>query len=261
MVFFLSVKMYILVFVILEKEQKKTVKSEFFTGMRDTFPLLIGALPFGLIYGALAVSVGLSAKAAIAMSVFVFAGSAQFIAVGLVAAGTPISIIIITTFMVNLRHLLYSATLLPELKGLSHTWRFFLAFFLTDETFAVSAGRYRMGDDSNYKHWYQFGSSIIMYLNWQLWCGAGIILGSKIPNVKVWGLDIAMIVAFIGMTIPYIRNIPMAATVITAGIISLLTWQMPYKLGLIVAAVSGILAGITTEKTISLKKTADERKL
>ena len=238
-----------------------TVKNEFFAGMRDTFPLLIGALPFGLIYGALAVSAGLSVQGALAMSAFVFAGSAQFIAVGLVASGTPVSIIILTTFMVNLRHLLYSATLLPELKRLSHAWRFFLAFFLTDETFAVSARRYRMDDDSNYKHWYQLGSSIIMYLNWQFWCAAGIVLGSRIPDAKAWGLDIAMIVTFIGMTIPYVRNIPMVATVLTAGIISILTWQLPYKLGLIAAAVAGIFAGMTAEKVISLKKSVNEGEL
>jgi len=249
--------MYILVSMILEKGKR----GEFFAGARDTFPLLIGALPFGLIYGALAVSSGLSVQGALAMSAIVFAGSAQFIAVGLIASGAPVSIIIITTFMVNLRHLLYSATLLPELKRLSHAWRFFLAFFLTDETFAVSARRYRMEDNSNYKHWYQLGSSIIMYLNWQFWCAAGIVLGSKIPDVKAWGLDVAMIVAFIGMTIPYIRNMPMIATVFTAGIVSLLTWQFPYKLGLIAAAVAGILAGMTAERVISLKKNVNKEEL
>ena len=229
-------------------------KNEFLNGMRATIPLLLGAFPFGLIYGALAVSSGLSAKAALAMSAFVFAGSAQFIAVGLIAAGAPILIIIVTTFVVNLRHLLYSAALLPELKKLSQGWRIVLAFFLTDETFAVSAGRYRLEDNSPYKHWYQLGSSIIMYLNWQFWCAAGLALGTQIPNAQAWGMDVAMIVTFIGMTIPYIRIKPMVVTVLVAGTVSVLTWQMPYKLGLIIAAILGVLAGISTEKIISIKK-------
>ncbi|MDA3808898.1 MAG: AzlC family ABC transporter permease [Spirochaetaceae bacterium] len=229
-------------------EHKLLRKKEFLKGARDTFPLLLGAFPFGLIYGTLAVSSGLSSKAALAMSAFVFAGSSQFIAVGLVAAGAPVSIIILTTFVVNLRHMLYSAALLPELKHFRQLWKIVLAFFLTDETFAVAAGRYRKDDDSPYKHFYQLGSSIIMYLNWQFWCAAGLLLGTRIPDAKAWGLDVAMIVTFIGMTIPYIKNKPMVMAVLTSAAVSLITWQMPYKLGLIVAAASGIVAGISLEK-------------
>ena len=91
-------------------------RKEFISGVRDTFPLMLGAFPFGMIYGTLAVTAGLSKGATMAMSAFVFAGSAQFIAVGLVAAHAPVAIIILTTFIVNLRHMLYSATLLPYLK-------------------------------------------------------------------------------------------------------------------------------------------------
>lgn len=229
------------------------IRNEFINGVRDTFPLLLGAFPFGLIYGTLAVSSGLSVQAALAMSALVFAGSSQFIAVGLVAAGAPVSIIILTTFVVNLRHMLYSAALLPELKKLSQIWRIVLAFFLTDETFAVSAGRYRKSDDSSHKHIYQLGSSIIMYLNWQLWCAAGLVLGSRIPDAGAWGLDVAMIVTFIGMTIPYIKNKPMVISVLTSAVVSLLTWQFPYKLGLIAAAVAGITAGVSVEKIQSIK--------
>ena len=235
------------------------VRNEFFRGVRDTFPLLLGAFPFGLIYGTLAVSSGLSIKAALAMSAFVFAGSSQFIAVGLVAAGAPVSIIILTTFVVNLRHMLYSASLLPDLKKLNQRWRFILAFFLTDETFAVSALRYRNNDSSPYKHFYQLGSSLAMYFNWQFWCAAGLVVGSRIPDAQAWGLDVAMIVTFIGMTIPYIKNSPMVIAVLTSGAVSLMTWQFPYKLGLIVAAISGILAGILLDRIESAKKSLEKR--
>lgn len=231
------------------------VRKEFFNGIRDTFPLLLGAFPFGLIYGALAVSSGLSFQAAMAMSAIVFAGSSQFIAVGLVAAGAPVSIIILTTFVVNLRHMLYSATLLPDLKKLNQRWRFILAFFLTDETFAVSALRYRSKDSSPCKHIYQLGSSLAMYLNWQLWTAVGLFVGSRIPDARGWGLDVAMIVTFIGMTIPYIKNRPMISAVLTSASVSLLTWQFPYKLGLIAAALCGVAAGISAERILSVRKT------
>ncbi|MCS6825604.1 MAG: AzlC family ABC transporter permease, partial [Caldilinea sp.] len=85
-------------------------RTEFWRGVRATFPLVVGAIPFGIIFGALAVNSGLSATAAAAMSAFVFAGSSQFIAAGLVGGGAGVLLIVMTTFVVNLRHALYSVT-------------------------------------------------------------------------------------------------------------------------------------------------------
>ena len=198
-------------------------KKELLSGARDTFPLLLGALPFGLIYGAVAATSGVSMLAAVAMSAFVFAGASQFIAVGLVAAQTPVAIIVLTTFIVNLRHMLYSATLLPYLKNLPQKWRIPLAFWLTDETFAVTVHRFQKNDSSACKHWYQLGSSIAMYLNWQFWCFLGLALGNRIPDAQSWGLDVAMPVTFIGMIIPFVKTMPIAVCVLTAGAASLLT--------------------------------------
>jgi branched chain amino acid efflux pump len=226
-----------------------TRKQEFLSGARNTFPLLLGAFPFGLIYGTLAITSGLSTAAAMAMSALVFAGSAQFIAVGLVSAQAPVVIIILTTFIVNLRHMLYSATLLPYLKNLPQKWRIPLAFWLTDETFAVTVHRFQADDGSAFKHWYQLGSSIAMYVNWQFWCFLGLVLGDRIPDASGWGLDVAMPVTFIGMIIPFVKNIPMAVCVLTAGAASLFTLGMPYKLGIIVSACMGIFAGLITERT------------
>ncbi|WP_373497953.1 AzlC family ABC transporter permease [Desulfococcus sp.] len=225
-----------------------TRKHEFLAGARDTFPLLLGAFPFGLIYGALAVTSGLSPAAGMAMAALVFAGSAQFIAVGLVAARVPMAIIILTTFIVNLRHMLYSATLLPHLKALPQRWRIPLAFWLTDETFAVTVRRFQREDGSVCKHWYQLGSSIAMYLNWQFWCGLGLVLGDRIPDASSWGLDVAMPVTFIGMIIPFVRTTPMAVCVLAAGASSLLTLGLPYKLGIIVSAFAGIFSGMVTAR-------------
>ncbi len=218
-------------------------RREFLAGARGTIPLLIGALPFGLIYGTLAVTAGLSRGAAVAMSALVFAGSAQFIAVGLIAAGTPAAIIILTTLVVNLRHLLYSATLLPHLKRLPLRWRLPLAFWLTDETFAVSVLRWSASDRSPNKHWYQLGSSLAMYLNWQFWCFMGQLVGSSIPDAGSWGLDVAMPVTFIGMTIPFVRNRSMVVCVLVAGVLSVVLYSLPYNLGLILSTLAGILAG------------------
>jgi 4-azaleucine resistance transporter AzlC len=234
-------------------------KQEFLAGARDTLPLVLGAFPFGLIYGAVAAASGLSMPAAVAMSAFVFAGSSQFIAVGLVAAQTPVAIIVLTTFIVNLRHMLYSATLLPYLKNLPQKWRVPLAFWLTDETFAVTIHRFQKRDAPACKHWYQLGSSIAMYLNWQFWCFLGLVLGNRIPDAQSWGLDVAMPVTFIGMIIPFVKSLPMAVCVLTAGAAALLTLALPYKLGIFVSALAGIAAGRMAQRIMDSGKRALQR--
>ena len=95
-----------------------TRKTEFVRGVRDTLPLILGAIPFGLIFGAVAITSGMSGWAAATMSALVYAGASQFVATGLVAAGAGIAVIILTTFVVNLRHALYSASLGPFVRSL-----------------------------------------------------------------------------------------------------------------------------------------------
>ncbi|MDC7235055.1 MAG: AzlC family ABC transporter permease [Spirochaetales bacterium] len=234
---------------------------EFTSGARGALPLLLGTAPFGLIYGALAVGAGLSNAAAVAMSLFVFAGSAQFIAVGLVGAGAPVAIIVLTTLVVNLRHMLYSATLLPYLKKLAQPWRIALAFWLTDEAFAVCISRYRQQDDSPYKHWYQLGASLAMYVNWQIWCILGLVMGSRIPDAGAWGLDFALPVTFIGMTIPFVKNSATVVCVLTAAVVALLTGGIPFKLGLIIAALAGVAAGLLVERSVKIRTVLKEEQL
>ncbi len=222
-------------------------RTEFLTGMRDSFPLVVGAMPFGLIFGTLAVSSGLSWGGTMAMSAIVFAGSAQFIAVGLIAAGTGWPFIVLTTFVVNLRHALYSATLAPYITRLPQRWQIPLAFWLTDETFVVVANRYTQLGDSPHRRWYYLGSALFMYSNWQLCTFLGLTLGRYIPNAAAWGLEFAMPVTFLGMVIPYLKDRAMVAAVIVSGLVSVLAYAMPNKLGLIIAAVVGVGAGLGFE--------------
>jgi len=221
--------------------------SEFLNGARDTFPLIVGAIPFGIIFGTLAIGSGLSFGGTMAMSAFVFAGSAQFIAVGLLAAGTGWPIIVLTTFVVNLRHALYSATLAPYIKHLPQRWQVPLAFWLTDETFVVVVNRYTQNPSSRYTQWYYLGSAIFMYTNWQLCTFLGLTIGRLIPDATAWGLDFAMPVTFIGMVIPYLKNRPMVASVVVAGSVALIAYPLPHQLGLMVAALAGIATGVVVE--------------
>jgi len=188
------------------------------------------------------------------MSIFVFAGSSQFIAVGLYAAQAPILIIIIVTFVVNLRHMLYSLSLLPYLKHLPLWWRIPLAFWLTDETFAVSIFRFQEPIQNEDKHWFQLGSSIAMYLNWQFWTFIGMILGERIPNAESWGLDVAMPITFIGMIIPFVKSSAMLVCVLASGVLAILTFDLPYKLGIIISTIVGISVGLSMSRLNKQKK-------
>lgn len=225
-----------------------TARSEFWGGCRAIMPLVIGAIPFGIIFGTLASSSGLSAAGAMAMSLFVFAGSSQFIALGLLSSGTVLPLIILTTFVVNLRHLLYAVSLVPYVQQLPQAWKLPIGFWLTDEAFAVGIGRFHQPDASPYKHWYYIGGAVFMYLNWQFWTWIGLTVGQLIPNAASWGLDFAMAVTFMGMVIPYLTNRPMVLAVCIAGITALLSHGLPHQLGLIVAAIAGITAGFITEQ-------------
>lgn len=225
---------------------------EFSQGVRDMLPMLLGAMPFGIIYGSLAVAAGLSPWQTLAMSVFVFAGSAQFIAISLLSSGVGLTVLLLTTFVVNLRHALYSASLQPFVRHLPARWRMGLAFWLTDEAFAVVQHRYALADQSLNKHWYFLGAALAMYSNWLLCTVIGLVFGQSVPNLAEWGLDFAMLATFIGIVVPMLRNCPQVAAALVAAAVALACYDFPYKLGLMAAAFSGILVGVVLERRSDL---------
>ncbi|WP_300461861.1 AzlC family ABC transporter permease [Desulfobacula sp.] len=228
--------------------------SQFFEGAKDTFPLIVGAIPFGIVFGTLAATAGLSFGATMGMSLFVFAGSSQFVCVGLVTAGTAWPMIVLTTFVVNLRHMLYGATMVPYYTNLNPLWKMVLAFGLTDETFAVAVNRYSQKNGVPGKRYYNLGSMIFMYTNWNLCTFIGLTAGNAFPGISRWGLDFAMPATFIGIVIPYLVSKPMWASVITAGTVSIMAGGLPHKLGLMVAAIAGVVVGVVCERAFPGKK-------
>ena len=108
-------------------------RAEFSAGVRAQLPLLLGVAPFGMAYGAYAVKTGLPSGLAQAMSAIVFGGASQFVGVRLIGNGVPGAIIVLTTLLVNGRHMLYSASLAPHTDHLARRWRWLLAYLLTDE--------------------------------------------------------------------------------------------------------------------------------
>lgn len=219
-------------------------------GARDTIPMLVGAAPFGVIFGSLAMSAGLPVWAVLLMSLWVFAGSSQFIAIGLLGAGAAMPVIWLTTLVVNLRHALYSASLMRFVRHLSWRWRLALSFWLTDETYAVVQHHYANAENAAHGHWYYLGSCLAMYGNWFFWTVIGVVFGAAFPQLGGWGLDFAMVATFVGIVAPLLRNWPMVATAVVAGGVALIGAHWPYKLGLMAAAGGGVATGMLLSRLL-----------
>ena len=217
---------------------------EFLRGARDQFPILLGVVPFGVIFGALAVSAGIPAFEAQSFSLFIFAGSAQFIAVSLIAGAASPFLIILTILVVNFRHLLYSASLAPHVYHLSNRWKIPLSWLLTDEAFIVASSRYRKGN-LEFAHWYFLGTGLMLWVAWQLSTLLGIALGVVIPPEI--GLDFALPLTFMALILPTLTDRPAWAAACAAGMFSILLANLPFKLGLLIPAVLGIGVGLGVE--------------
>ncbi len=217
----------------------------FWEGVRAEIPLLIGDFPFGLIYGALALNAGLTPAAAQAMSSIVFAGSSQFIATQLLGEAAPGVVIVLTIAVVNLRHMLYSASLAPYAAALPARWKVLLSYLLTDEAYAPTILRYERTGVTRYAHWFWFGAGLSLWVTWQVSTALGILLGAAIP--ESWSLDFALPLTFIAMVVPALKDRPAIAAALSAGITALLAYPLPYRLGLIVAALVGIAVGTFLE--------------
>lgn len=217
-------------------------------GITAVAPLLVGVIPFGLIYGVLAVRAGLPVTLAQAMSLIVFAGSAQFITTQLLHEQAPLLVILFTAAIVNLRHLLYSASVAPDLRLLPWGWQAGLAYLLTDEAYAVAIIRYRGRPNlaSRYAHWYFLGTGLGLWITWQLSTAVGVFLGAQIP--AAWSLDFAMPLTFIAIIIPVLKDRATGITALVAGAVVLLTLTMPLKLGLMTAILVAIGAGYVVEQ-------------
>jgi 4-azaleucine resistance transporter AzlC len=220
-------------------------QTEFLFGVRDELPLLLGVFPFGMIYGVLALGAGLAPTAAQAMSSVLFAGSAQFITAQLAGAGTPWVVMVVTIFIVNLRHMLYSASVAPYLGTLSPVWKGILAYLLTDEAYAVVITRYQRGGSLSHAHWYFLGAGLTLWTGWQLSTALGIFLGAQVP--ATWMLDFTLALTFIALVVPAIKDRPAALSALAAGVTALVAYGLPYKLGLILAAIVGIAVGVWSE--------------
>jgi predicted branched-subunit amino acid permease len=216
-------------------------------GFRDGFPLMLGISAWAVVVGVTMVKSGLTPWQASGMTLLVYAGSAQLAALPLIAAHAPIWVIFLTGLVVNLRFVIFSALLAPHFAHLPWHKRLLLSFISGDGTIALYLQRFPEANAEPGTLSYLKG---LLYPNWVLWqacCVAGILLGSVIPTS--WGLDFAGTVAILCMTVPLITNNAGLAGVVVAGAVAVLARPLPYKLGLLLAVVGGMVVAMIVQET------------
>ena len=209
----------------------------FTQGFRAAAPLWLGIVPFGLVYAVVARDAGLSLIETQALSVLVFAGSAQFSAAGLFGSGAAALEIVSTTFLLNVRHVLYGLSLgrrIP-LRG----WRrVTAAYFLTDESFGVVAAR----EERTFA--FLLGAELSVFATWNVATLAGALVGTAIPDPEKLGLDLVFPLAFLALLVPLVRTrVELLVAVVSGSAAYVLAEALPNGLPILVTGVAGSLLG------------------
>lgn len=215
---------------------------DFWSGVISSGPILLGVIPFGITCGVMGLTAGLTSLETIMMSLLVFAGASQFIAITMLGAGiSSFGLIVFTTMLVNLRHMLMGASLAKYMIKQSASRQVLLSFLLTDEAYAVTSSRIHQ---DSYSADYQFGVSISLYITWALSTIAGVLVGSYIPDPLAWGLDFAMPATFLVLLFPRLTDKLSIIVCVVAGLISILgVLYLPGKWYMIIACVGAVLVG------------------
>ena len=220
-------------------------RAGFFDGVRDTAPITLGLVPFGMVCGVGAVTAGASPVAAVAMSMIMFSGAAQIVATQLLAAGAPFAVILLSCLVVSLRLLMYSAAMAPYLRPLDHRWRNLLSFVLTDQAFAGTIQRFRRSDDLRANASYFLGSGTLLWIAWQLATILGVVAGQIIP--ASWQLEFVVPLCFLAVLAPVLRDRVSILVFAVSAIAVVALDAMPLRLSMICGGLLGIGAGILAD--------------
>src|SRR5215468_8161755 len=221
-------------------------RAAFLEGVRDMAPMLVGIVPFGMVCGVGAISVGASPLAALAMSMIMFSGAAQIVAVQLLAADAPFGVIVLSCLVVSLRLLMYSAAMAPHLRPLDQRWRNVLAYVLTDQAFAGTIQRFRTSDDLAANASYFLGTGVLLWSVWQISTVVGIVAGQIIP--ASWQLEFVVPLCFIAVLMPLLRDRVSLLVFAVAAVAVVALDAMPLRLSMVCAGLLGIGSGVLADK-------------
>ena len=223
----------------------------FLKGIIDVSPLMIPVVPFGLIFGVLAIDVGFTPLQAMGMSLIVFGGASQIVLLQLFSGGASSLVIISSVGAVNSRHLLYGAVVSEHLSDLKLIWKIIISYFLIDQAFAISNEYFKKNKERN-RYFHLVGGGAACWIIWQSTTLLGIILGSAIPEKL--GLSFAVPLTFLALLVNDFRKFINLLVIIVSGTVATLGYNfIPFKAYVIFAALAGLLTAIVLTKTIKTK--------
>ena len=208
--------------------------------------MLLGLVPFGVITGVAMVASGIPPFAAMAMSILVFAGASMVASAQLLASGSPAALIILATLFINLRFTMYSASLRLHFANAPLRWRLLIAYLTADNVYGLMLARTTdHPDDASKLAWY-LGAGGLIWFAWQLAVLAGIVIGAGVP--ASWRLEFAAPLVFIALTVPFLRDRATIAAALAAATVVVLAHDLPFRLSIVAAALTGIATGLLFER-------------
>lgn len=222
----------------------------FWRGFLATLPLQIATLPFAVVFGVLAVEAGLDFAQIMGFVLIVVAGASSFVALELLQEQGSALLIILTSALVNLRMVMYSAGLTPHWSGAGPGARLAAGYFLNDQTYAVSVNAYQAGEMPilSDRIAYFFGSGCCCIPIWTAMVMIGVFLGNQIPSG--WGEDMAVPALFLALSAPMVRTPAHMIAMLSAIAAALLLSALPQGVAVIGAAFAGIAAGMGFQRLI-----------
>jgi len=221
----------------------------FSDGARAYASALIATGAWALVTGVATVRAGLHLGPALAMSLFVYAGSAQLASLPLIAAGAPVWVILLTATVVNLRFVIFSAGLHPYFRHLSLGRRLVLGYLTSDLGYLLAlrrwGGRAHAHPAGTEQIWFFLGMGMANWVVWQALSAAGILLADRIP--PDWGMDFIGVLALITLVAPSVTDAPSVVGVLVAALVGVLAHALPLKLSVLAAVLAGVAAAMGTE--------------
>ena len=236
------------------------VRSPFRRGVAEGLPFLVIMVPFGALFGVLGVEAGLPIAQVMGFSVLVIAGASQFTAVQLMLDSVPAVIVVLSALAVNLRMAMYSAAMVPHI-GAAPLWqRSLIAYFLVDQTYALSVSAYEDRVDWGIadKVAYFAGTALPVFPAWVGSTFVGAVLGARVPDE--WALDFALPLAFLALVGPLLKTRAHVAAAFVSVVGALALVWVPWNLGLILAAILALMTGAEVERRTAARPVDTEQR-
>jgi predicted branched-subunit amino acid permease len=205
-------------------------------------PVLLGIIPFGVITGVAMVASGIPPLVAMLMSVIVFAGASMVASAQLLASSAPVLLIVLATLIINLRFMMYSASLRLHFAGAPLRMRLAIAYLTADNVYGLLLTRFAEHPDDPGKVEYFLGAGVMVWIVWQGAVLAGVVVGAGVP--PAWRLEFAAPLAFIALSVPFLRDRGTIAAALAAGAAVVAFQGLPLRLNIVAAAACGIGAGL-----------------